>query len=403
MQENWFQKRVQQSLEDRIKSSLLRTSSTFEPLRGCTIRNDGRVFINFGSNDYLGLAADERIAALVQKAFVTDVVQRWGSGASPLVTGRTLEHEQLELRIANWKRAEASLTFSSGYATNVSVVSALAKQQDYVFSDELNHASLIDGCRLSRSKITVYPHNNLEALEHELQLASRSRTQDQGFWIISDTVFSMEGDVANIEQLMHLAELYRAGLILDEAHAVGIYGDRGQGLVDFHCSMKIPVICIGTMSKALGSIGGYVAANASTIEYLRQFARGYIYSTAMPALVARASRIAIDILDGMRDERMRLRQTAAKFRSELSRLGLLTMPGDSPICPIYLTAPQLAIDASARLKELGFFVPAIRPPTVPEGKSMLRISLSAAHEPSQIDGLLTALKSLAPSLASPCH
>lgn len=397
MQHAWYQGRIDAALLRRNAKGLLRVAKSYQHLGPALLRHDGRDLVNFGSNDYLGLSWHPAVitaASPVGSAAGDDSdtdYRNWGSGASPLVTGRTADHAALEQHIAHWKQFDAALTFSSGYATNVSVISALANSSDYLFADELNHASLIDGCRLAKAHVTDYRHNDYDHLESCLSLAARQRLSGSGFWIVSDTVFSMEGDVCDVARLIDLARRYDAGLIFDEAHAVGIYGPRGSGLAERSALGDIPIACVGTCSKALGSIGGYVASDSRTIEYLRQFARGYIYSTAQPAPAARATSAAIELCSGMDASRERIRTRARQFRQSLIERGFRTTGTDSPIVPVYLSSSQAVVGASQQLMERGFYVPAIRPPTVPIGRDLLRISISLAHSDDQVTNLLNAI------------
>lgn len=393
MQYAWYHTRTDAALQRRKEKGLLRVAKSYRHLGPTLIYHQGQQLVNFGSNDYLGLSWHPDVLAAANRAdsIQSDNHQNWGSGASPLVTGRTEDHATLEQSIADWKQVAAALTFSSGYATNVSVISALANNSDFLFADELNHASLIDGCRLAKANFTNYRHNDYEHLESLLSQANSTRPAGSGFWIVSDTVFSMEGDNCDVARLIDLAKRYDAGLIFDEAHAVGIYGPGGSGLAERELLGDVPTACVGTCSKALGSIGGYVASDATTIEYLRQFARGYIYSTAQPAAAARATTVAIGLCATMMSQRELLRQRCRNFRDALKSRDLRTTGTDSPIVPVYLNSPQAVVQASQELMQKGFYVPAIRPPTVPTGCNLLRISISLAHSDEQLAGLLDAL------------
>ncbi len=387
----WFEKRALQQLAQRKSAGLLRSSRVFRPLEPGVVEVDGRRLVNFGSNDYLGLAWHPKIRDVRTNA--------WGSGASPLVTGRGEFHATLELQIANWKQAAAALSFTSGYATNVSVVPALAIAGDIVFSDQLNHASIIDGCRLASAQTIVFPHNDMDALRKLVAENFAVRQPGQGFWIVTDSVFSMEGDTANLAAIASLAREFQCCVIIDEAHAVGVYGTGGSGMAEQSHFDGCELVSIGTCSKSLGSIGGYVAGSQHAIELVRQFGRGYIYSTALPADVVAATSRSIDICQSMDQQREELRGTAIRFRASIAQRGFQTSGHDSPICPIYLSEPEIAVAMSSELAEQGFFVPAIRPPTVPVGKSLLRVSLSVSHSSSQIDAFFEALDKTTCSLS----
>ena len=390
---NWFEQRIAQTLQQRQDDGLLRVARKCNACGPGLIKIDGRTLINFGANDYLGLAWRH-------SSMATDPSHPFGSAASPLLTGRCEIHDTLETKLAAWKATEAALTFTSGYAANVSVIAALGQAGDQIFSDQLNHASIIDGCRLSKANIEIYPHAYVQKLRDLLVKHRSKRESSQGVWIASDTIFSMEGDAAPLEALGQLATEFDAGLILDDAHAVGIYGSGGNGLSamvrldsDKANSADFPLITIGTASKALGCVGGYVVGTQATIDYLRQFSRGYIYSTAAPPSVAFSIIGAIASCEQMEYQRQVLRQISANFRERLRQQGWETTGEDSPICPVYMGSPQIALELSARLLDAGFFVPAIRPPTVPVGRSLLRVSLSVSHNAAQVEGLLSALRS----------
>jgi 8-amino-7-oxononanoate synthase len=388
MQQDWFKDRVERYLVDRNETGLYRSLRKVDRTAPGMIRISGRDLIDFGSNDYLGLAWHPDVL------IASNSDSTWGSGASPVIAGRTTSHEKLEQQIATWKQAESALLFGSGYVANLAVVSTIAKEGDIIFSDELNHASLIDGCRLSKATVRIYSHNDVNALRVMLNQEVKLRKPRAGFWIVSDTVFSMEGDCVSIEGLIELAREFDAGLILDEAHAVGVYGRDGVGLVDQKQLSDVPAYVIGTCSKALGSIGGYVTSTHQAIDYLRQQARGYIYSTSIPAAATRATSTSIERCILMEEQRIQLRQTAADLRKAIKGIGLRTSGVDSPIVPVYFESSFAVVETSKRLSELGYFVPAIRPPTVPHDKNLLRISLSVSHTKSQIDGLVKAIQSI---------
>lgn len=356
------------------------------PQRGDRIEVAGETLLNFGSNDYLGLAADPRLAAAA-KAAVESI--GWGSGASPLVTGRGTYHVRLERALADFEGTEAALLFPTGFAANVGAVTALVSAPDAVFSDAKNHASIIDGCRLSGAKIHVYRHGDVE---HLAELLSSERSARRTL-IVTDSLFSMDGDLAPLLELTELAERHGAMLMADEAHATGVFGERGRGVCEFvGVEERIP-IRVGTLSKALGTAGGFVVGSKLLIERLLNRARPYVFSTAMPEALSAAGLAALEIIRDEPERRRGLLAQATELRARLQAAGFRVGRSASQIVPIYLGDPATTMQAAATLREAGVFVPGIRPPSVPEGESLLRISLSAAHGPAEIERLLAALAS----------
>ncbi len=337
---------------------------------------DGKDLVNFGSNDYLGLAADVRLAAAAAKAAQRD---GWGSGASPLVSGRSGVHAELEQRLAAFEGTEAALVFSSGFAANAGVIPPLVDEPDAVFADAKNHASLIDGCRLSRATRYVYPHCDCDALERQLREAEKCRRR----LIVTDTLFSMDGDLAPLARLAELAEQYRAMLLVDEAHATGVFGSQGRGAVE-HWAEKSSAsfsaehvhVRIGTLSKALGSGGGFVCGRRSLIEWLANRARTYVFSTAQPAATSAAAIAALNVVRQEPQRRAQLWINASTLRLRLREQGWDVGDSASQIIPVYVGTPEQATELAGRLREAGYFVPGIRPPTVPTGESLLRLSVS---------------------------
>jgi 8-amino-7-oxononanoate synthase len=348
---------------------------------------DGRELVNFGSNDYLGLAADERLIAAARAASERE---GWGGGASPLVSGRGEAQSELERRLAELEETEAALVFPSGFAANAGVIPALVEESDAVFGDAKNHASLIDGCRLSKAARFVYPHADCEALEKLLRDAGRYRRR----LIVSDTLFSMDGDLAPLARLVELAERFDAMLMVDEAHATGVFGPRGSGVVE-HFGLHARVhVRVGTLSKALGSGGGFVCGRRPLIDWLANRARTYVFSTAQPAGTHAAAVAALDIVIGEPQRRTQLLERAANLRTRLKEQGWDTAQSESQIIPLVVGNAGRAMRLAAELREAGYFVPGIRPPSVPEGQSLLRVSLCYHHTPEAIDGLLHQLARL---------
>jgi 8-amino-7-oxononanoate synthase len=352
--------------------------------QGARIVLDGRELVNFGSNDYLGLAADERVIAAARSASERE---GWGSGASPLVSGRGGLQAELERRLAEFEGTEAALVFPSGFAANAGTIPALVEEPDAIFGDAKNHASVIDGCRLSKAARFVYPHADCDALEKLLADNGGFRRR----LIVTDTVFSMDGDLAPLGRLTELAERHDAMLMVDEAHATGVFGEHGRGVVehfDLHDRVHIRV---GTLSKALGSGGGFVCGRQSLIDWLANRARTYVFSTAQPAAAHAA---AIAALDAMHDEphrRQQLMSAAANLRLQLSEQGWNTGQSASQIIPIMIGDAARTMELAAHLRDAGFFIPGIRPPSVPDGESLLRLSLCYRHGPESVQSFVEQL------------
>jgi 8-amino-7-oxononanoate synthase len=356
------------------------------PQRAGSICLDGRELINFGSNDYLGLAADERLADAVRRALPQ---AGWGSGASPLVTGRATLHSELETELAKFEGTEAALLFSSGFAANVGAIAALAGKGDVIFSDAKNHASIIDGCRLSGARVQIYPHRDVDGLANLLRQAGGFRRR----LIVTDSLFSMDGDLAPLTQLAELAEQHDAMLMADEAHATGVFGDRGRGVAESLGVEDGVHVRVGTLSKALGSIGGFVAGPQKLIDWLANRARPYVFSTAPPEAMAAAALAALRIVRDEPHRRIELLDRARQLRERLTEQGWQIGDRQSQIIPVIIGDPTRAMHLSATLREQGLFIPAIRPPSVPEGQSLLRISVTFAHSDAMLGQLLAALRS----------
>jgi len=357
--------------------SLRRSLEPLETPVGARVRIEGRELLNFSSNDYLGLAANELVRQAAQAALALHGV---GAGASRLVVGDTPAHQSLERALAKFEGTERALLFNSGYAANVGALTSLFGLGDVVFSDELNHASLIDGCRLSRAKVVVYPHRDVEALEALVRATPGRRRA-----IVTDTVFSMDGDRAPVRGLRELADRHELALLVDEAHATGVLGPGGRGL----CALEgvTPDVHVGTLSKATGAFGGFVCGSQALCELLLNRARPLIFSTALPAAICAAAERALELIsDG--GLQARLAGHVAAFATALG-----ARP-DSAIFPVVVGAATRALELSASLRERGFLVKAIRPPTV--ATSRLRIALSAAHSRDEVMALASCLSPIAP-------
>ncbi len=374
-----FEDFLQQKLDDLEKRSLRRRLRISDAPTGPTVRFNGTSLHNLASNDYLGLAGHPEVIEAAVRA-TRDFGA--GAGASRLVTGTQRPHAQLEEKLAAFKGTEAALVFGSGYASSVGALQALATKDDVVLLDKLSHACLVDGARLSGATLRPFHHNDTEHLEHHLQWAREKHPQSHIF-IATESVFSMDGDLAPLREIVELKDKYGAVLMLDEAHAVGVLGRGGRGLAEeLGLSHRIEVQ-MGTLGKALGSSGGYITGPRVLIDSLINTARSFIFSTAPPAATAAAASAALDLCTGAEGDRRRakLRQLAA----------ILDPVPPAAIHPVIIGNEDETLHAAEQLAKLGFHVPAIRPPTVPKGTSRLRVSLSAAHDPEMVKTLSAAL------------
>ncbi len=381
---------LDRSLATIKQANWYRKTQQIDSLPGATATIAGRVLINFGSNDYLGLAGDER---LIQAAIAA--TQRFGTGAtgSRLTSGHKQLHQDLELAIASLKGTEAALVYSSGYLANIGTIAALAGTKDLILSDRYNHSSLKQGARLSGAKVIEYQHCDLEDLRQQLQ---SHRDSYRRCLIVTDTVFSMDGDLCPLPEILDLAIEYHAMLLVDEAHATGVFGTNGAGVVEHFQLMGQPLIEMGTLSKAIGSLGGYVAGSHNLIEFLKNRCATWIYTTGLSPADTAAAIAAIDIIQTVPELRQQLWQNVTFLRQLLTeRLPELALiPSASPIICIELPDAQTAIAVGSQLQQAGIFAPAIRPPTVPT--SRIRLSIVATHQQQQLVQLATAI---APILA----
>ncbi len=346
-------------------------------------RIDGREIRVFCSNDYLGLAHDPRLADVMARASL-----EWGAGAGAahLVSGHTAEHHALEEALAAFTGREQALLFSTGYMANLGVLSALAGRGDLVVEDRLNHASLIDATRLCRARVRRYQHGDADAAAARLDAPARRRL------LVTDGLFSMDGDVAPLAELHDAARANGAWLVVDDAHGLGVLGDRGRGSLEAAgLEPAAAPVLVGTLGKAFGVFGAFVAGSNDLVETLINRARSYIYTTAPPPAMAAAARAALAIASEEDWRRQRLCALVSRFRTGAMALGLGLMPSTSPIQPILVGTPKAALEASESLFRAGFWVAAIRPPTVPAGTARLRVTLSAAHSDQDVDDLLDAL------------
>lgn len=351
---------------------------------GAKVVWNGTTYANFGSNDYLGLANDPRIRQAAEAAIAS---HGWGAGASPVVSGRTDLHALLERRLAEVEGTESALLFTTGYAANAGTIPALVGPGDAVFSDARNHASIIDGCKLSGANVCIYRHLDVDDLARQLTESATARRK----LIVTDSLFSMDGDVAPLAQIANLAHEHGAMLMVDEAHATGVFGAGGRGACEAANVEEGVHIRVGTLSKALGSHGGFVVGSRSLIDWLTNRARPYFFSTSAPAAIAAAGLAAIAIVRSEPHRRKQLLQSAERLRSRLRANGWNVGRSAGQIVPVIVGDPARALSLAAKLREQGIYVPAIRPPSVPPGESLLRISLSYAHSDLDLDHLIESL------------
>ncbi len=380
---------LQARLDALGQQHLIRQRRLVETPHAPAMTVDGRAMLAFCSNDYLGLAADARVVEALR-----DGALRYGagSGASHLISGHSAAHAALEDRLADFLSPHVpsvrALYFSTGYMANLAVLSALAGKDAEIFSEELNHASLIDGARLARATLRVYPHKDLAQLE---TLLRQSTAADR--LVVTDSVFSMDGDIAPLHELLALCDRHGAWLVVDDAHGFGVLGESGRGVLEQLALSSQQLVYVGTLGKAAGVAGAFVAAHATVVEWLVQRARPYIYTTAAPPAVAHALLASLDIISGDegRQRRARLQQLISRLRERLALKRWTLLPSETPIQPVVIGDNAQTMAAGAALLARGFWVGAIRPPTVPQGTSRLRITLSAAHTLAQVDALADAL------------
>jgi 8-amino-7-oxononanoate synthase len=378
-------------LSDLESQHLTRRRTTIdgfiEPGNRVVTTADGRMLVDFSSNDYLGLAHHPAVAAAMSECALRTGA---GSGASHLVTGHGIEHARLEEELAAFVGRERALLFSTGYMANLGVMAALAGRGELVLLDRLSHASIIDGALLSGARFKRYPHGDAAAAERMLNESPAEATV-----LATDGVFSMDGDVAPLQQLAKAAKARKAWLVVDDAHGIGVLGDTGRGSVE-HCGVStddVPVL-VGTLGKALGSFGAFVAGSRDLIEFLIQKARPYIYTTALPQPVAAATRKALEIVQREPWRRERVLALTAQFRKAARAAGIELLDSNTPIQPVVLGSSEAALQAQQELLAAGFRVIAIRAPTVPRGSERLRVTLSAAHSEEQVDALVESLSQL---------
>ncbi len=376
------------SLDTIKKANWHRQEKLISSLPGAVVELEGRLLVNFASNDYLGLAGDKRV---IEAA--TAALHKYGSGStgSRLLSGHRKLHEDLEEAIASWKGTEKALVFSSGYAANLGTICSLVKGKDLILEDEYNHSSLKNGAKLSQAKVVPYKHCDLADLTEKL---SKFRSLYRHCLIVTDSVFSMDGDVCPLPELIAISEKFDCWLLLDDAHATGVLGKTGAGIME-HFGLEATgknIIQVGTLSKAIGSLGGYVAGSSLLIDFLRNRCPTWIYTTALSPADTAAAIAAIEIIKKEPQRREQLWHNINTLKQIFQHLQLPTFPSDSAIICLKCHNPPQALHLSLQLQDKGFFVPAIRPPTVPT--SRLRFSLMATHLPQHFQQLASALSHL---------
>lgn len=381
-----LQQFVENTLEDLSHAGLLRSPLTIQGPMGPTVRIDGREVLCLCSNNYLGLANHPKLVGAIQEAVAREGV---GAGSSRLVSGTLEIHRRAENYLADFVGHQDALMFSSGYTANVGTVSALLTEDDIVFSDSLNHASLIDGCRLSKADVHVYHHRDMTSLESQLKAL---RHGGRNALVITEAVFSMDGDLAPLEDIRTLCDRYDAALMVDEAHSIGVLGPSGRGLCAAR-GIKADIV-LGALGKSFGMGGAFIAASQSVLRFLINRARSFVFSTAVPPFMAAAAIVATDLVRAADDERSRVLKHATHLRDELRQLDFEVIDGTTPIIPVTMRDPVLTMQLSARLLANGVFVQGIRPPSVPSGTSRLRIAPMATHTEQQIEKAIDAFAEL---------
>jgi 8-amino-7-oxononanoate synthase len=387
---------LQSTLDNRRQAHLLRELRPLSSPPGPTLTIDGREYLQFSSNNYLGLATDPEVIDAAQQATARFGT---GSGASRLVAGSLDLHHQLETALARFKKTESALLFPTGFMANLAAITTFAGQRDLIVSDKLNHASLLDAAKFSGAAHRTFPHRRYARAAELLARAAPENDAESPAqkFLVTDSVFSMDGDLADLPAASALADQHNALLLLDDAHGAGVLGPTGAGLADLQNVSDIP-LTVGTLSKALGSLGGFIAGPQAVIDTLINSARPFIYTTALPPACAAAALAALKITQRDPARRHRVLALADTLRKELRALDFDTGDSQTPIVPVLLGSPESALAATTFLRDCGLFIPAIRPPTVPPNTARLRISLMATHTDSHLDQLLESLRDLRKTL-----
>ena len=378
---------LQAQLNLRREEHLYRTRLNVASGCSSTLSVEGRSLINFCSNDYLGLAGHPDISLALKQA--ADIYGT-GSGASHLVSGHSVVHQELEEQLAEYTGRPRALLFSTGYMANIGAINALIGRRDLILQDQLNHASLLDGGRLSQADFKRYKHVDMASLEQRLEQSSAERKL-----IVTDGVFSMDGNLPPLREISSLAKKHSAWLMVDDAHGVGVLGQQGGGLVEeLNMSVEQVPVLVGTLGKSFGTFGAFVAGSEALIETLIQYSRSYIYTTALPPAIAAATLVSLKIVREESWRRDKLARLIARFRRGAEQIGLQLAQSNTPIQPVLINNDEKVMQVGQKLRAAGFLVGAIRPPTVPVGTGRLRITFSADHSEEQVDKLIAALDSL---------
>jgi len=374
---------LQTKLQQRQQQEQIRQRLVVESAQAKVIVIDGKEYLNFASNDYLGLANHPQTLQRFKQAVDQ---YGFGSGGSHLIAGHSQAHKQLETAVADFLQRDAALSFSSGYMANLALLQSLAQKGDLIIADKLNHASLIDGVKLSEADGLRYSHCDMQALERRLKQAASNA------WVVTDSVFSMDGDIAPLHEICWLCDKYQATLIVDDAHGFGLLGDNGRGCIEhFGLSQKQLPVLMATFAKAVGGFGAFVSGSQLLIDYLVQFARSYIYTTAMPSAIAIANISNLQQITSRPELRAQLQQNIELFKAECLKKQIGLLPSQTAIQPIPITYEKSLNRINQQLKNVGILVGAIRPPTVPANGSRLRITLTAAHNSAEIIRLVQQL------------
>jgi len=366
------------------ESGLYRDLTAVENAQDTHIKIEGKTYLSFCSNNYLGLASHPSVVAAVKDAVE---LYGWGAGASRLVSGNMTLHETLENEISKFKKKDAAIVFPTGYMANLGVITSLVSNGDLVICDKLNHASIIDGCRLSGADFRVYAHCNMEKLENILKKSAKYNCK----LIVTDSVFSMDGDLAPLPDLVKIAAKYNAMLMVDEAHGTGVFGENGRGVVEHYDLGNEVYVVMGTLSKAIGSLGGYVSGDIDLISYLRNKARTFMYTTALPPAVCAASIAGIKLIQEDPSMRVSLWNNVRLIKDKLNSLNINTISSESQIIPILIGDAKKAVKVSKLLYDNGILIPAIRPPTVPANSSRLRMTVMSSHTKQDLERLSQTL------------
>ena len=377
---------IKEELKQIHDKQLFRLLTELETGQSPEVTISGKRYILLGSNSYLGLSVDPKV---VESARAALEKYGTGSGGSRLVSGSFDLHRELEEKIAEFKNTESAILFSSGYLANIGTISALVGSDDIIYSDELNHASIIDGSRLSRSTVRIYKHLDLNHLE---ELLESDRNKKCKKLIVTDTVFSMDGDLVPLPELVELSEHYGCILMIDEAHATGVLGKRGSGATEhFGVEDRVPVV-MGTLSKAIGSLGGYIAGSQELIDFIRNRVRSYIFDTSLPPASIAASITAINIIENEPQRREHLWNMVEQFKTGIENTGLEVLPSHSAIIPVLIGDAEPALNFAKMLRDNGVFTPAVRPPSVPHGMCRIRVTIMAKHTTEHVDTALKAFR-----------